>query len=236
MSRLPRILAVFLALCATLLAQEVQLHGLVFEEWVRNTFFDGYTPPNYTQKWDIPAEINRTHGGLPVNPKAIKYKTPVDLGDALRQYDIKEPFILIIGYWVQEGDEKRFVNIIAPVITPEMLRPLWGKVTRADLEKLDALIKDRSLDYREVRKRAQAMKKSPPFDTTIITLNPKIDSKGQRRLQCSLSFTKVFKYLAPEADPDMQETPSLWGVPYTATVTSMPRSFQRINNIERDTL
>ena len=140
MSRLPRLIAFFLALLSALIAQEVQLHGLVFEEWVRNTFFDGYVPPGYTQKWDIPAEINRTHGGLPVNPKAIKYKTPVDLGDALRQFDIEESFILVVGYWVQEGGEKRFVNIIAPVVTPEILRPLWGEVTRADLERLDALI------------------------------------------------------------------------------------------------
>lgn len=209
----------------TVCAQEVQSHGLVFEKWVRDTFFDGYVPPGYTQKWDIPAEINRRHGGLPVNPKAIKYRTPVDLGDALRQFDINEPFILVIGYWVQEGKEKRIVNIIAPVVTPETLRRLWGDVTRADLERLDDLIKDRSLDYREVRQQAQALKKQPPYNTSIITLNPKIDSKGQRRLQCSLSFTKVFKYLAPEADPGEQEPPSLWGVPFTATITSGPRTF-----------
>jgi len=226
MSRLPRLIAFFLALLSALIAQEVQLHGLVFEEWVRNTFFDGYVPPGYTQKWDIPAEINRTHGGLPINPKAIKYKTPVDLGDALRQFDIEESFILVVGYWVQEGGEKRFVNIIAPVVTPEILRPLWGEVTRADLERLDALIKDRSLDYREARKQAQAMKKAPPFNTTIITLNPKIDSKGQRRLQCSLSFTKVFQYLAPEADAGIQETPMLWDVPFGTTIASKPRSFE----------
>lgn len=227
MSRLPRLFAFFLALISALLAQEVQLHGLVFEEWVRDTFFDGYVPPGYTQKWDIPAEINRTHGGLPVNPKAIKYRTPVDLGDALRQFDIDEPFILVIGYWVQEDDHKRIVNIVAPVVTPATMRQLWGNVTRADLERLDALIKDRSLDYREVRKQAQAMKKSPPFNTTIITLNPKIDSKGQRRLQCSLSFTRVFKYLAPEADDSIQTAPMLWGAPYTQTIASKPRTFDK---------
>jgi hypothetical protein len=206
-------------------AQEVQQHGLVFEQWVRDTFFDGYVPAGYTQKWDIPAEINRRYGGLPVNPKAIKYRTPVDLGDALRQFDINEPFILVIGYWVQEGTQKRFVNIVAPVVSPETLRRLWGDITRADLEQLDDLIKDRSLDYREVRQRAQALKKKPPYNTSLITLNPKIDSKGQRRLQCSLSFSKVFQHLAPEADPGEQNPPSLWGVPFTNTITSGPRTF-----------
>ena len=56
-------------------AQEVQSHGLVFERWVRDTFFDGYKPASYTQRWDIPASANRAHGGIPVNPKAVKHGT-----------------------------------------------------------------------------------------------------------------------------------------------------------------
>ena len=125
MFRTFRILALFFALLISLPAAEVQHHGLVFEQWVRDTFFEGYEPLGYTQKWDVPAEININHGGYPVNPKAIKYKTSVDLGDALRQYDIHETFILVIGYWQQEEDTKRFVNIVAPVITPETMKTLW---------------------------------------------------------------------------------------------------------------
>ena len=206
-------------------AQEVQRHGLVFETWIRDTFFNGYVPTGYTQKWDIPASANLRHGGVPVNPKAAKYRTPVDLGDALRQYDIAEPFILVVGYWVQEGEEKRFVNIVAPHITPDTWRKLWGPVTRADLEKLDALIKDRSLDYREARKRAHAMKSAPPFSESVIQLNPKIDSKGQRRLQCSLRSDDLYHHLAPDAPQGVQKTPALWGVPFTERVKSGPREF-----------
>lgn len=220
-----RLIPLFLALLSSFTAAEVQQHGLVFEKWVRDNFFDGYVPPSYTQKWDIPGDVNKDHGGFPVNPKATKYGTPVDLGDALRQYDIHETFIFVIGYWQQEDDVKRFVNIVAPVVTPELMHSFWGEVTRADLERLDALVKDRSLDYKEVRKQAQAMKKSPPFNTSLITLNPKIGAHGQRRLQCSLSFTKVFKYLAPGADSEIQTPPELWGVPFTTTVASKSRSF-----------
>ena len=208
-------------------AQEVQQHGLVFEKWIRDTFFDGYVPPDYTQAWDIPADANLRHGGVAVNPKAAKYRTPVDLGDALRQYDIAEPFILVVGYWVQEGDRKRFVNIVAPLVTPEAWRALWGPVTRADLERLDGVIKDKSLDYREARKQAHAMKSAPPFTGSVIVVNPKIDSKGQRRLQCSLRSDDFFKHLAPDAPPGVLKTPSLWGVPFTATVASGPREFAK---------
>ena len=144
-------------------ADEVQQHGLVFEAWVRDTFFDGYKPPSYTQKWDIPAAVNQRHGSIPVNRKTTKDHTPVDLGDALRQFDIDEPFILIIGYWRQDGDQKRFVNIIAPRIEPTTWRKLWGPVIRADLGRLDAIIKNHSLDPAEARRQAQAIKNAPPL-------------------------------------------------------------------------
>ena len=221
-----------LALCLTLTlgaaparAKEVQNHGVVFEQWIRDTFFDGYTPASYTQKWDIPAAANKNFGGIPVNPKAIKYKGAVDMGDALRQFDIDEPFWLIIGYWEQREQTKRFVNIVAQRIEPDEYRKLWGEVTRADLERLDRVIKD-TPDYREARKLAQEMKRTAPFKSSLITLNPKIDSKGQRRLQCSLSWSRIFKYIAPTADPGVQEKPLLWGVPVDLEVQSAPRKFE----------
>lgn len=211
-----RSLVFLLVLCAaaSLRAEERQHHGVVFEKWVRDTFFDGYTPPGYTQKWDVPAASNTRHGGVPANPKAAKYRGPVDLGDALRQYDINEPFLLVIGYWEQTPAGRRMVNIVPIRVEPATWRKLWGDITRTDLEKLDAVIKDRSLSYEEARRQAQAIKRQPPFTGAVITLNPKIDSKIQRRLQCSLSFSDVFKILAPGADAQPQEKPTLWGVAY----------------------
>jgi hypothetical protein len=218
--------AVFLlAVTFSAQAKEVQNHGVVFEKWIRDTFFDGYEPQSYTQKWDIPASANKRFGGIPINPKATKYRTPVDLGDAIRQYNIDEPFLMVIGYWQQEGEKKRFVNVVAAKIEAEQYRKLWGDVTLEDLKQLDTVIK-KTPDYREARKLAQAMKKSKPFSTSIITLNPKIDSKGQRRLQCSLSFANVFKHLAPTADPAIQERPLLWGVPVLPAFDSPARSFK----------
>jgi hypothetical protein len=231
-------LRVLLALASGLLAlaplnapaAEVQIHGLAFEHWVRATFFDVYQPPGYTQKWDIPAEANRlpdpSLAGLPVNPKAVKFGAPVGLGDALRQFDIDEPFLLVLGYWEQPSpDRKRFVKILAPRIEPAVWRALWGPVTRADLERLDAVIKDRSLSPAEARRRARALKAAPPFSECVFVLNPKIDSKTQRRLQCSLRYEDVRKHLAPGSPPGPDATPSLWGVPFTGEINSAPRTF-----------
>jgi len=225
---LRRIFAVALLCAATLLeAQEVQQHGLVLETWVRDTFFDGYRPANYTQKWDIPAAANKLHGGIPVNPKSAKYGTPVDLGDALRQFKIDEPFILVVDFWQQAGNEKSFVNLIAPRIEPVLWKKLWGPVTLADLQRFDAVIKDKSLTPAQARAAALKIKNAPPFTQSVIVVNPKIDSKTQRRLQCSLRFADVFKHLAPAATPAAQDHVSLWGVPFPQNFASKPRTLAK---------
>jgi hypothetical protein len=224
MSRVLRLLAVLVTAAAVANAQEVQAHGLVFEKWVRDTFFNGYKPASYTQRWDIPAAENRDHGGIPVNPKAIKYGTAIDLGDALRQYEIDEPFLLVVGFWQQEGDAKRIVNIAAPVITPAAWRKLWAPVTYADLLKLDALIKDTGPSVEEIRRLALKMKNSPPFSQAVIQVNPKIDTTGQRRLQCSLRFADFFNHLLPGADWKPAAQPALWGVEYSGKIALPPRN------------
>jgi len=211
--------------CLPLGAAEVQEHGVVFEEWVREAFFEGYEPESYTQKWDIPGEANIRFGGIPVNPKAAKYGSPIGLGDALRQFDINEPFMLLLGFWEQDGPVKRFVNITPVTIHPETWRMMWGPVTRNDLERLDALIKDRSINYREARRLAQSMKRAAPYHESLIVLNPKIGSSGQRRLQCSLSFDHVFELLATQANREQTDAPELWGVAIPGPVTSGVRTF-----------
>jgi hypothetical protein len=206
-----RSLVFLLLCCAPLSGQERQHHGVVFEKWVRDTFFDGYTPAGYTQKWDIPAAANVRHGRIPVNPKAAKYRGPVDFGDALRQFAIDEPFLLVVGYWEDTPGGRRMAAIHPIVIEPAAWRALWGGITRADLEMLDAVIKDRSLTPEEARRRAQEIKGRPPFTGAVMTINPKIDSKTQRRLQCSLGFAAVSRLLG-RGVPLRQDPPALWGV------------------------
>jgi len=212
-------------------AVEVQAHGLIFEHWVCDTFFLGYRPEGYTQKWDIPAIANNLEDpelrALPVNPKATKQGTPVGLGDALRQYDINEPFILIIGYWTQvDPKRKQMVEIVACRVAPDKWRQLWGKVTRKDLERIDALIKDRTLSADTVRRRIQELKEEPPFTETVFVLNPKIDSKSQRRLQCSLRYVDIMKHFVPNQAPNVQsKRPMLWGVEFTKELESARRTF-----------
>lgn len=217
--------ALLLLICVagSLSAREVQSHGLLFEQWLRDTFFEGYKPEGYTQKWDIPAVANPHHGQIPVNPKATKYGTPIGLGDALRQHDIAEPFLLIVGFWQQvTPQEKRWVNVQAVRVEPKVWRSLWGELTRADLEALEAVIKDKSLTLEQAREKAQQLKAASRYESAVIQLNPKID-RSQRRLQCSLRFDAFFDHLATQADRAPQKTPQVFGVNVPGKFHSTPR-------------
>lgn len=205
-------------------AIEVQSHGLMFEKWLCDTFFEGYRAPSHTQKWDIPAEANPDHGRIPVNPKATKHGTAIGLGDALRQFEIDEAFIMIVGFWEQQTpDAKRWTNVQTVHVTPSLWRKLWGPVTRDDLQRLDAAIKDKSVPLEEARRRALQIKSRPPFTQAVIQVNPKID-KSQRRLQCSLRFADFFRHLAPEASSAPQPDPQVFGVPVPTSFQSAPRA------------
>lgn len=217
--------ALLFALLSSVHAAEEQVHGVVFEQWVRDTFFNGYKPRSYTQKWDIPAEVNKKHGGIPANPKATKYGTPVDMGDALRQFSVAEKedkFMLILGFWDQSGNNKKWVNAVAAEVTQDQYRKLWEPITREDLEKLDAVVKDKTLSLEEARAEAQKIKSRAPFAKAIMQVNPKLDA-NQRRLQCSIRFGDFFHFLAPNAESLRQDEPKLFGVALPPEFTSPPR-------------
>jgi hypothetical protein len=171
---------------------EVQLHGFDFENWIKKTFFAELSV-SYSSKWDVPAEFNKLEivpkafRHLPVSIKTCKNGCPIGFGDALRQFKIEEDFLLIVGFWEQSGGDKNFVAVEAVKIVRENWRNLFQPLTEKDLQLLDSTIKNKEANYAEVRKKALEIKKS--FPPTKIILNPKIDSKNQRRLQCSLPFS-----------------------------------------------
>ena len=204
-------------------ASEVQQHGLSFEQWVADTFFGGHRPSGRTDKWDIPASANKRHGRIPVNPKATQYGEPVLLGDALRQYDINEPFLLLVGFWEQEGRDKKFVQSLVARITAQQWRSLWAPVTRRDLESMDHLVKDTSFSIDEVRREVLRRKKQPPFSEAVIQLNPKIDP-SQRRLQCSISYVRLFGNLAPGRSRKAQPFAEILGRRIPPVRASWPRT------------
>ena len=117
----------------------------------------------------------------------------------------------------------KFVQSLIARISPEQWRKLWAPVTRADLEAIDRLAKDTSLPIDEVRREVLRRKKKSPFSEAVIQLNPKID-QSQRRLQCSISYLRPFKNLAPGRDRKAQSSAEIFGRRIPPIPASPPRA------------
>lgn len=187
-----------------------QQHGLDFEDWVKETFFDSYVKTGNTDKWDAKGVSfknkysSQTAGfqGLPISMKTCKYGSSIGFADALRQLENNEDFLLIVAFWKQSGNKKNVVSIGAVKIDAkdwqnlfvtdeegesETLEDYLQSPTIAKIRKLDSGIKDRSVSYQDARRIAIQEKSQLP--KTPMSLHQKIDSKNQRRLQCSLPFS-----------------------------------------------
>ncbi|BCB96829.1 hypothetical protein JZK55_17510 [Dissulfurispira thermophila] len=191
---------------------ERQRHGFGFEDWLKRTFLDIH----YTSEWDIPQELNPNRSGGPISIKTAKWKGAIYFGDALRRFRINSDFTLIVGFWEPIGKKKRIVKIVEQFVSLDEWQRLWAPFTENDLTKLDSLIKDRSMSPDQTRQRIkkELLRLKNANHWGIITLNPKIDSKTQRRLQCSLSFSNFFKELL-RVDPAFVSKDKkifLWGM------------------------
>ena len=210
---------------------EVQSHGFFFENWVRENFFEQYAG-GYVQKWDIPQEFNQ-HKLVPkhlhnieVSVKTAKYGSPVDLGDVIRQRAIDVPFLMIVGFWNQRTPfEKWFEDIGWVMFTPAEWNDLWGTLTLPQLLAIDRIVKDRSLHYSDVRQKAKAWKVDVARHSgSQIVINPKIDSKVQRRIQCSIPFNVFWKSAGRIAAK--QDHPELFGFRFKNPHISSARTFK----------
>ncbi|MEW6165701.1 MAG: hypothetical protein AB1642_11630 [Pseudomonadota bacterium] len=211
---------------------EVQSHGFTFERWVRDTLFDGYAG-DYGQEWDIPADANHSTllptdlRGLPVSVKTAGFGTPIGLGDILRQRRIEQPFLMIVGFWRKHSEtEKWFEEIGWARFSAESWSGLWGDLSPQSICALDAKVKSHGVGQHEAaRLFARNWKKNTPeLKSCRIVVNPKIDSKDQRRIQCSLPFKVFWEHAGRE--PQRQEQPRLFGRTFRNPVKSSPRSFK----------
>ena len=209
---------------------EVQRHGFDFENWVKETFF-AECKAVYTQKWDVSgaanylAKIPKEFHHLPVSIKTCKFGSPIGFGDALRQYNNNEDFLLVVGFWKQDGNYKNFIAVEAVKIYANNWKKLFSPLDAADLTLLDSTIKNIELHYSEVRKTAKELKNSDKFKQTKIILNPKIDSKTQRRLQSSLPFN-IFWFDFVGKEPYQNIDCELFGVKVPNPFLSGQRIFK----------
>jgi hypothetical protein len=135
---------------------------------------------------------------------------------------------MLVGLYRQEGNSKIFFVVHEFLLLPEMLDVLRGAITFADIEALHngLLLPHFPIgQHKAGREWAQSEKKRLVEKLSQITLNPKIDSGSQRRLQCSVKLQSLIDICSPAGRYILHEqTIGTVGLPLP--VLSPPRKFK----------
>ena len=168
---------------------EVQNHGFVFENWVKNILGVKELACNYTQKWDIPGET-------PISVKCMGSTNALEFGSTVRIWGIEETFTLVVGRWRQVKNKKVIESIDEIDITPEILIRMRGGITLEEVKGFDKKIKSFPAGKEGQKKGIEFAKKwkaERKEKLGLLTITHKIDSKGQRRIQCNLNYKNYIK-------------------------------------------
>ena len=181
-----------------------QQHGFVVEdlfkkEFERHASHAGVGLPQitsrYTAKFDIPAHRDPYGQGLPTSVKTSRFtgpKTLVCLSDAVRIAGLTEVprMRLLVALYQQQGQEKVFSEVREYLIEADEWRKIMGDVPVEMIEDFHLALKEP--DHKKARAVARDWKKrlADEFPSSM-RWNPKIDSKNQRRLQCSVRLEDI---------------------------------------------
>lgn len=172
-----------------------QLHGKKFEDLIKGCgLFPGAADQSRssTVGIDIEAKFDRLHG-LPTNIKTTGSGI-LTLSDARRFWVIDYPFRMIVGSYRQLDDRKYFSLIHEFFVLPADLNLLRGNVTAQEVEVLHfgiSLTAFPAGQHADARTWVQQQKVKLADRVTRVTLTPKIDSKNQRRMQCSIRLVDL---------------------------------------------
>lgn len=173
-----------------------QSHGKQFEDHLKAALFPGAADHGRspTSGFDVEASFNKERG-VPCSIKVAKQGSSISLADARRFWEIQQPFELIVSEWTQRnGTQKEFETVHRFFITSEIHQDLIAQVTAEQVARFHAGLKTFGPgQHRAARDwaRQQKIELAPFLATSRIILNPKIDSKDQRRLQCSVKLASL---------------------------------------------
>jgi hypothetical protein len=164
-----------------------QNHGFLWEAEIKTKVFQITEAARYTATHDVDKQRN------PFNPRenvSIKVtgSDTVCMGDALRvfSYAPEDIHTGVVVRYTQDDTTKRLTNVYELDLDNRQL--LWGDVTREDIVSLVGVIRSMPPGPRDPVLDAQItqMKTALNAKSGVMKFNPKLDSKTQRRLQCSI--------------------------------------------------
>jgi hypothetical protein len=200
---------------------EVQAHGNAYEDRVirertgmSKKKYDGLKSNGYTSEFDLSKELIVDYDG---SIKTTKSNT-ICCSDVVRKMTHTN-YRLIVGQYDQVGDEKVFHTEYEFFITPDDNKALWGKMDIQEVREFVDYVKSIPAGKEaqlSTKSHRQMLQENAQDSGALFKLNPKVDSKNQRRVQCSLHIDKLISS----------------GVKYTKkdikyTIVSAPRKFNK---------
>ena len=205
-----------------------QGHGFTWETAIKVAAFQNTQKYAYTAPFDIPAADNIFDPSENISIKVCG-DDKAECADALRIFGYKDyPKITMIAVrWVQQTPTTKAIQRIYEVALggPVINRILFGDVTEEELKALVQLM--RQIPPGPVSTSAKAAvhaeKTRLNQKSGIIRFNPKMDSKSQRRLQCSIPHLSAALAAHPEMLISSSAEPLVRGSAIPATIESGPR-------------
>jgi hypothetical protein len=200
---------------------ESQQAGFEFQKIIEKEVFGLDNPiQSYTAIHDIPKDKNKFNSTENISIKSSGSKT-MCMGDPLRIFDYlaDEKHTAIGIYYRQDGNNKVITKIVEFSLDNKLA--LFGDVTRDEIVKLSEDIRavSQDLSKEELNKYRKIMNNRTKelSKRCAIRFNSKIDSKSQRRLQCSLTSI-------PESIIQQSENgPVVRGITITSSIISGKR-------------
>tara|TARA_B100000427_G_scaffold95118_1_gene78372 strand:- start:730 stop:1335 length:606 start_codon:yes stop_codon:yes gene_type:complete len=177
---------------------EVQQHGNYFEDLKIKELtgygkeeYDSFKSNGYTSSMDLVEGLYVDRNYSIKTAKGNK----VDCGDILRRM-VEDDYNIVVGLWKQSGDNKIFHTEYTFNIKPEDMVKLWGNMKYEDVKDFDSFIKSipSGKEAQQTTKAERTSRKKTLADkNALMVIHPKVDSKNQRRVQCSFKIDQMIK-------------------------------------------
>jgi hypothetical protein len=175
---------------------ERQAHGFRFESAVISTL-NLEPSENYTSTWDA------FDNGNPISIKCISSTGNVDCGSIVRMFEhFQNPgWEMIVG----RHKNKIITSVHRYLFTEEVCSLLKGDLTLEEVSDLDSCIKSFGEGYHEeAREVAKEWKAENRSRMGLLTVQPKIDSRRQRRVQCGINRSALNKLFSKDEFAPLQ--------------------------------
>lgn len=174
-----------------------QGHGLYWDSQIREKAFGLGRCVNDTKKHDIDWSENKLDASENVSLKTSGGDS-IGCGDIMRFFDadFSKKYTIILIRYAQRGAMKKIHEIVEIRYDERLRSYLFGSASLSDISAYASLVRsippgkasaEDKKAYKDGKKALQS-----GFGMKI-TVNPKVDGKAQRRVQCTISFKKLEK-------------------------------------------